>query len=83
MHSGSQLFGRVCKCINCARKRNDRVMREARKRHPATWLGMIDAEDQVEELKDELKKTQAFVSELRVELREKTLNELREEEGAE
>jgi hypothetical protein len=37
MHTGASLDYPQCKCMNCAKARNDNLIKEARRRHPDTF----------------------------------------------
>lgn len=83
MHSRNQLFGSVCKCMGCAKARNERILREARERFRDDWLAMIDAEDRAEELAQEAQAATARAATIQRVLRETTLQKLKEEHDAE
>lgn len=83
MHSGDALhFERdrgVCKCMACAGKREQRIMREARRRFRTRWQVMLDHEDQLEDSKQEVRNLETVVRTERNHLREDVIKTLEAE----
>lgn len=53
MHTGDKLTGSVCKCMDCAGKRYDRIQTEARVRHRERYNAAQQQQDEANAMANE------------------------------
>lgn len=82
MHTGDRVVGSVCRCMDCARKRDQRIMRAARRALPETWEALNEALDRVEDVEAELTLAKTTSTTLRSVLRQRGREVLLAEDGA-
>lgn len=64
-HSGQRLSGSVCRCLDCAKARNDKLLNYAKSTFPTGWAAVQRLEIEADDLETQANDLRAEAASLR------------------